>query len=397
MELSQRLIDAQLLIRSVCLAKKRLLLPVIIFSLLLTQSTHNITISVLADAFWQVSAYVAASLTVYHYLANFISQYKWLVNVHANNSKYQVVAASFMGAIPGCGGAIIIITQFVQGRLSFGAVVAVLTATMGDAAFLLLASQPGVGLFVIAIGVVVGVISGWCVDLIHGDTFMRQEVNKKAAKPCCHQRSDQGISAPIKLQGVFWQYMLVPSGVIAILFSFQVNVDKFLHLEGGTIDVIGAGAAIITMILWSLSREVSSYESFVSEDLTINTRDLFQKVAQDTNFVTSWVILAFLVFELFIFFSGVDLDNVFSQWGNLTPMLAILIGLLPGCGPQIMTTSLYLSGTIPLSAQLGNAISNDGDALFPAIAMAPKMAIIATLYSAIPAIIVAYGYLLLFE
>jgi hypothetical protein len=46
---------------------------------------------------------------------------------------------------------------------------------------------------------------------------------------------------------------------------------------------------------------------------------------------------------------------------------------------------------------MGNAISNDGDALFPAIALAPKAAIIATLYSAVPAIIVAYGYMYLFE
>ena len=52
---------------------------------------------------------------------------------------------------------------------------------------------------------------------------------------------------------------------------------------------------------------------------------------------------------------------------------------------------------IPLSAELGNAISNDGDALFPAIALAPKAAIIATLYSAIPAFIVAYGYMIILE
>jgi hypothetical protein len=44
---------------------------------------------------------------------------------------------------------------------------------------------------------------------------------------------------------------------------------------------------------------------------------------------------------------------------------------------------------------IGNAISNDGDALFPAIALAPKMAIIATLYSAIPALIISYTFLFL--
>ena len=52
---------------------------------------------------------------------------------------------------------------------------------------------------------------------------------------------------------------------------------------------------------------------------------------------------------------------------------------------------------IPLSAELGNAISNDGDALFPAIALAPKAAILATFYSAFPAIIVAYTYMIFFE
>ena len=76
---------------------------------------------------------------------------------------------------------------------------------------------------------------------------------------------------------------------------------------------------------------------------------------------------------------------------------AIVIGFLPGCGPQILVTTLYLNGAIPFSAQLGNAISNDGDALFPAIALSPKAAMLATFYSALPAFIVGYGYYFLFE
>ena len=75
----------------------------------------------------------------------------------------------------------------------------------------------------------------------------------------------------------------------------------------------------------------------------------------------------------------------------------IFFGFLPGCGPQVIVATLYLNGYIPLSAEIGNAISNDGDALFPAIALAPKAAILATVYSAIPAIIVAYSYLIFFE
>ena len=77
--------------------------------------------------------------------------------------------------------------------------------------------------------------------------------------------------------------------------------------------------------------------------------------------------------------------------------LAILIGFLPGCGPQILVTSLYLNGAIPFSAQLGNAISNDGDALFPAIALSPRAALLATVYSAVPAVLIAYSYWWWFE
>lgn len=393
MELSHQSISKRHAIKRVFLSHKRLLLPMLILALLLTDSTYLITINVLSDAFWQVSAYVAASLTLYHYFSSLLTRYKWLINTSSTNSKYQIIFASLMGAMPGCGGAIIVITQFVQGKFSFGAVVAVLTATMGDAAFLLLASRPSTGLFVIAVGVVIGIISGIVVDLIHGDKFMRPKQTENIAINDNKKQPDDKFTFYIKWQGIVWQWLLLPSAFIAILFSFQIDVDQVFRLPSGTISIIGSIIIMVVITLWACSGEVTNYQTIVSEDSKVNTRNLFQKVAQDTNFVASWVIIAFLIFELSMHFSGLNLAKIFAQWGNLTPLVAISIGLLPGCGPQIITTSLYLSGTIPLSAQLGNAISNDGDALFPAIALAPKMALIATLYSAIPAIIVAYSYL----
>ena len=98
-----------------------------------------------------------------------------------------------------------------------------------------------------------------------------------------------------------------------------------------------------------------------------------------------------------MYFTSIDLKGLFDIWLPFVPLIAIIFGFLPGCGPQVVVATFYLNGFIPLSAELGNAISNDGDALFPAIALAPKAAFIATIYSAIPAIIVAYGYMYLFE
>ena len=126
-------------------------------------------------------------------------------------------------------------------------------------------------------------------------------------------------------------------------------------------------------------------------------RDRLSRVVDTTNFVTTWVISGFLVFEIFMYFTTLDLKIFFDLWLPFVPLVAILFGFLPGCGPQVVVATFYLNGYIPLSAELGNAISNDGDALFPAIALAPKAAILATLYSAIPALVVAYGYFYLFE
>ena len=75
------------------------------------------------------------------------------------------------------------------------------------------------------------------------------------------------------------------------------------------------------------------------------------------------------------------------------PIIAVLVGFIPGCGPQVLVTTLYISGVIPFAALIANAISNDGDALFPAIALTPRMAVIATLYSGIPALIISYYFL----
>ena len=124
---------------------------------------------------------------------------------------------------------------------------------------------------------------------------------------------------------------------------------------------------------------------------TDRTRNLLSRVVDTTNFVTTWVICAFF-FEIFMYFTSLNLKILFDVWMPFVPLVAILLGFLPGCGPQIIVTTFYLNGFIPLSAEIGNAISNDGDALFPAIAL-PKAAIIATLYSAIPAFIF-YGYFL---
>lgn len=382
------------------LTYKRLLLPMALLALLVNEYTRDITVTTLSDSFWAVSCYVAATLALYHYLSNFMSDSNRLTVLYHTSRNHQVFFSALLGALPGCGGAIVVTTQFISGRVGFGAVVAVLTSTMGDAAFLLLAAQPTTGIGVIVLGIIVGTLSGWVVNSFHGDDFLRPQSKEKTETPPC--RNIQSDITPteqraINLQGMFWKWLLVPVTTVAVLGSFQVNTNQILGLKENSIEWLGAILAVVSMLLWAMTKELGDYKSTVSEDdKSINSHPI-QKAAQDTNFVSAWVIIAFLVFELTTYFSGLDLETAFSGWGVWMPLVGLTVGMLPGCGPQILVTSLYISGAAPLSAQLSNAISNDGDALFPAIAMAPKAALVASIYSAIPALIVGYSYFFLFE
>jgi len=374
---------------------RRMLLPVLLCIFLVQDQTRGITLSVLSDAFWQVAVFVAMTLTIYHLFADKISHL--YTNSKGEKKPFrEVVTASFMGVLPGCGGAIVVITQYVSGQMSFGAVAAVLTSTMGDAAFLLLAAEPITGAGIVVLCFLVGIVSGSVVNKIHGADFLRNSIVPTNNKPSVEEVKKTQ-SKRLKFQGLLWQWLMIPGAIIGLLIAAQVDIVALFDTSEHVIQILGASITLGFIFLWAATREVTNYESIVSEDKKARQTKIFQKVALDTNFVTSWVVVAFLLFELVMLYGNFQIETLFQQFGSVAPLAGVLIGMIPGCGPQIITTSLYLSGGIPLSAQIGNAISNDGDALFPAIALSPRVALVATIYSSIPALLAAYGYYWLFE
>ena len=366
-----------------------LILPVVAAALMLTAQGEplDIIFGAIADAYLQVSTFVAATFLIIYGAERALK-----IDATAmlrRDTIWQVPVAAALGALPGCGGAVIVVTQYVTGRLSFGGVVAALTATMGDAAFLLIAQEPLTGLAMIVMGFTVGTLSGWVINAIHGGDFLR---GTKTRPEATVETSHDDASTPALDR--LWMLILIPGILLAGLVAFQVDVDAMFAMDGierpaTLLGVIGGTLAI--------SMRLAPRFGFKGDSVFSEGGGLVRRTISDTNFVTVWVIAAYLIFELSIYFLELDLKSVFDGWVLLTPLMAILLGFLPGCGPQVLVTTMYLSGIIPLSAQIGNALSNDGDALFPAIAIAPRVAVVATLYSAVPALILAYGWLFLFE
>jgi len=339
----------------------------------------------MADAYLQVSVFVGFTLLIFIGLDS-LSSFNTEIFL-SKSKKFHILIAAFLGALPGCGGAVIVVTQYIQGRIGFGSLVAVLTATMGDAAFLLLAIEPTTGLFIFFIGLSVGIISGYIIEYFHGIEFMQNFSNNT---PIGQEKLSKTFVSKFNL---LWLIIFVPGFVLGLFIAFQLNIDLIVKLPLGLslTSIIGISGAILSLLMWSLN-PLSDFQLSIDK-----SRGYIPRVVDTTNFVSTWVISGFLVFELFMLFTKIDLKGAFDVWTPFIPLIAIFFGFLPGCGPQIVVATFYLNGYIPLSAEIGNAISNDGDALFPAIALAPKAAIVATLYSAIPAIIVAYSYMYFFE
>ncbi|CAM2769109.1 10TM heavy-metal exporter [Pseudoalteromonas distincta] len=331
-----------------------------------------------------MSVFVAATLLIYYYAIEHLPQLE-LSYLSAKSPVLEISFAAILGALPGCGGAIIVVTQFTKGQASFGAIVAVLTATMGDAAFLLLATRPTEGLLIMGIGLVVGTFSGLLVNTIHKKDFLRPTAQEQK-----HQIKILSTNI-IKISKPVWMIAIIPSLIIAFLIAFNIDFSQFGKYTNTTISIFGAAMALFVVTIWAFSSKGESYQEVTSEDDACNPTSKIIKVLQDTHFVTAWVVASFMLFEILVNIAGLDLKTWFVHYAYLAPLIAVLIGFLPGCGPQIIVTTLYIQGIIPFSALAGNAISNDGDALFPAIAMAPKAAVIATLYTSIPALAVGYG------
>ena len=353
--------------------------------LAVSTDTAEIVMQAMADAYLQVTVFVAATLAIFYAGEKLLKTDlgAWM----ARSRRWQPAIAALLGALPGCGGAIIVVTQFTRGYASFGALISVLVATMGDAAFLLLAREPSTALTVIAISMVAGTISGMIVDRIHSHDFLRP---KAIAADIARLAMDTGRSLLPRGGRTIWFAFLAPGVVLGGMIAFQADPDEILGIPGFTVWFGFLGAAL-SIVLWSLSAGGKSHT------IGGGCYDLGTRIAADTNFVTTWVVMAFLGYELVVHLFGADIGTFFQAWAPVMPMVAILVGFIPGCGPQIVVTTLYLAGAIPLSAQLSNAIANDGDALFPAIALAPKAAVLATVYSAIPALLVGYGWFFLFE
>lgn len=350
---------------------KRLFLLLLLFVLaVFPGAVGETTRAALEDAYIAVAVFVAMTLALFYGAEHLFG---FNINTVFRKARLaQVPLASMMGALPGCGGAVVVVAAYSSGSVSMGAVVATLTATMGDAAFMLIAKRPDVAIILLPLSFVVGIISGYIVDLFDKTKHDATEATTEAVFIDVTRTRN-------RLYQLF-ALLVIPGLFFGISGLLQIEFEGAIATLATIIAMVGIA---IGMMIWASSPVKA---------MTNPKNSTLARMTEETSFITAWVILAFLLFEYLANFAGLDLQSWFNAVGFSLPLIAILIGFIPGCGPQILVTTFYINGLVPFAALIGNSIANDGDALFPAIALNPRVAFWATIYSAIPAFFVAYGF-----
>jgi hypothetical protein len=331
----------------------------------------TLTRSLMTDAYVQVAVFVAATLMLF-YGAEKLFDFD-MGSALRKSRHWQVPLAALLGVTPGCGGAVIVVAAYSSGNVSFGAVVATLTATMGDAAFLLIATRPDVAAVLLPIQFAAGIVAGFVVDRFHTVEY------RGAAMATGDMAPRLGRPRPKHLA---YAALAVPGLALGVMQVTQYDLAALDPLPV----VVGLAGTFAGLVIWATS-PVKAMTNPADPPIT--------RMTEETAFIGVWVIAAYLAYDYVVAFAGLDLEALFRSVAVALPLAGVLVGFIPGCGPQVLVTTLYVNGLVPFGALVGNAISNDGDALFPAIALNPRAAVVATLYSAVPALILAYGFFFL--
>lgn len=291
-----------------------------------------------------------------------------------NKPLLQLVLASVLGLIPGCGGGFIVVSLYAHNVFSFGALLAMMVSTTGDESFLLLAMIPKeavlISMSLCLLGIIVGYLTDRFIKKVPGP-FSPQHFAVHTDDHFEHGHAPVWGSLKENFRHLSWQRVMLLLGLlvffVAIAFGFLEHdhgAEEVGHLDHQAhahlfserwLNLIFAGLCGLTVLF-----TLFAGNHFVEEHLWHHIiKHHFLKIF-------FWTFGALLVIEFALQY--IDLEGWINQRYWLMLVAALLIGLIPESGPHIIFITLYATGTIPLSILVANCIMQDGHAGLPLLA-----------------------------
>lgn len=340
---------------------------------------------------------------------NIHSHGKWFSLIKDSKIK-QIFLGSLLGLVPGCIGGFATVSLYTHRLLSLGALVAMMIASSGDEAFVIMAMIPKEGFILFGILFVISIITGIMVDYV---------LYKNPQKDLCPddfeihtaiEEESRKIPSIFKLES--YKVMLKPSKErIAILAGIAMFIAAVImgilacgHDHSHTAEVSHhaheAAEAAQTYVcehghVHTVEHAHGAHSH--SGDVTLNILNeksiniafaiisiitLFFTATASEHFIKDhlWkhVIKRHLV-SIFLWTFGtllvcqfgmqyLDIEHWISNNMLLVVLIAVAIGIIPESGPHLVFVTLFAQGILPFYVLLVNSIVQDGHSALPLLA-----------------------------
>ena len=326
---------------------------------------------------------------------NIHSHGKWFTKLRQNRFG-QVILGAGLGIIPGCMGGFAAVSMYSHKLLSFGALVAMMIASSGDEAFIMLAMIPKEALLLCGILFVVAVAAGLLVDRFSkpskhegcADGYQIHDEDENAKtddKPSLRNLRHASAERIALLLGVILFIVALAFGMLEHEHEHEEVVETAHHhlniFDEYWLNLIFAIVSLF--VVWFIA---TAGEHIIKEHLWDHI------IRKHFLSIFLWTFGALLVIQIGLHYF--DIETLISNNIPCMILLAVLVGIIPESGPHLLFVTLFATGVVPFSVLLASSISQDGHASLPLLAESKRSFLKAKIVNVLVAAF--FGYLCYF-
>lgn len=308
----------------------------------------------------------------------------------------QIVLGAGLGLIPGCMGGFAAVSMYSHKLLTFGALVAMMIASSGDEAFVMLAMIPKQALLLMGILFVIAILTGWLVDRFSKPNVKAQhegcedgyqiheedhhDETHKPEKASFHNMRHASAERVALLLGVILFIVALAFGI------FEHGHEEVTHTQLNIFDEYWMNLIFALLSLFVVWFIASAPEHVVKEHLWEHI------IRKHFLSIFLWTFGALFVIQVGLHYF--DIETLISNNIPWMILLAVLVGIIPESGPHLLFVTLFATGTVPFSVLLASSISQDGHASLPLLAESKRSFVKAKIVNVLVAAL--FGYLFYF-
>ncbi len=340
------------------------------------------------------------------------------------SSLKQVLLAAILGSIPGCIGGFAAVSLYSKRLIGFGALTAMMIASCGDEAFVMLAMMPDRALLIFAILFLLAVFCGTGVDFYIKQRGLRKgavmegrdsslalrmtgkEADRMTGKevPGMGEKNEEGVadsSLALRMTGeedgrrsLTWYRVVLTAATVFFAVALACGWLDHSHAapEKGRIHIDLLSEWWMNMLFAILCIAMAIILCF-RPDRFIKETLWHHILSRHLPVIFAWTFGVLLLIG--ILSEYIDISGWVSSNPAIMILLAVAIGIIPESGPHLIFVSLYAGGLVPFPVLLASCMSQDGHSALPLLAEDKKSFAYTKLFKCVIALAAGYGTLLL--